>query len=289
MRRTRDLMRIAQSAGSVASPGNLHPDLANRLAGEAAKTAQHFANICIRALDYSPPIDITFGDFLRAMVTADYDLVPTDKYGYRAALIEAFRLRGIYPEGVSSLAEESLRWCPPEVMKGIKPPVCEGLEFDIPQPTTPQQKIKNAKILSRFGRLNAKALGLNPNDKVQAFSFHAIHRVAPDGRLKVEIIAELMQQMEVPLDKSDKTSERFTFRGGTTVVLTNEGKVRYAIQKNLGQDDANNPRLKRQRDYYYTSDAAMAMATYGDKEIADLLPRKGHKRPMNFSLVHRGY
>jgi hypothetical protein len=137
--------------------------------------------------------------------------------------------------------------------------------------------------------LNAKALGLNPNDKVQAFSFHAIHRVAPDGRLKVEIIAELMQQMEVPLDKSDKTSERFTFRGGTTVVLTNEGKVRYAIQKNLGQDDANNPRLKRQRDYYYTSDAAMAMATYGDKEIADLLPRKGHKRPMNFSLVHRGY
>ena len=289
MRRTRDLMRIAQSAGSVTSPGNLHPDLANRLAGEAAKTAQHFANICIRALDYSPPIDITFGDFLRAMVTADYDLVPTDKYGYRAALIEAFRLRGIYPEGVSSLAEESLRWCPPDVMKGIKPPVCEGLEFDIPQPTTPQQKVKNAKILSRFGRLNAKALGLNPNDKVQAFSFHAIHRVAPDGRLKVEIIAELMQQMEVPLDKSDKTSERFTFRGGTTVVLTDEGRVRYAIQKNLGQDDANNERLKRQREYYFTSDAAMAMATYGDKEIADLLPRKGHKRPMNFSVVHRGY
>jgi hypothetical protein len=289
MRRTRDLMRIAQSAGSVTSPGNLHPDLANRLAGEAAKAAQHFANICIRALDYSPPIDITFGDFLRAMVTADYDLVPTDRYGYRAALIEAFRLRGIYPEGVTSLAEESLRWCPPDVMKGIEPPVCEGLEFDIPKPTTPQQKVKNAKILSRFGRTNAKALGLNPDDKVQAFSFHAIHRVAPDGSLRVEIIAELMQQMEVPLDKSDRTSERFTFRGGTTLVLTDEGKVRYAIQKNLGKDDAQNLRLQRQRQYYYTAEAAMAMATYGDREISDFLPRKGHKRPMNFGLVHRGY
>jgi hypothetical protein len=289
MRRTRDLMRIAQSAGSVTSPGNLHPDLANRLAGEAAKAAQHFANICIRALDYSPPIDITFGDFLRAMVTADYDLVPTDRYGYRAALIEAFRLRGIYPEGVTSLAEESLRWCPPDVLKGINPPVCEGLEFDIPKPTTPPQKIKNAKILSRFGRINAKALGLNPDNKVQAFSFHAIHRVAPDGRLKVEIIAELMQQMEVPLDRSDRTSEKFTFRGGTTIVLTDEGKVRYAIQKNLGKDDAQNVRLKQQREYYYTSEAAMAMATYGDKEISDFLPRKGHKRPMNFGLVHRGY
>jgi len=289
MRRTRDLMRIAQSAGSNITPDNLHHDLANRLAGEAAKTAQHFANICIRALDYSPPIDITFGDFLRAMVTADYDLVPTDRYGYRAALIEAFRLRGIYPEGVTSLAEESLRWCPPDVLKGIKPPVCEGLEFDIPQPTTPAQKVKNAKILSRFGRMNARALGLNTDDKVQAFSFHAIHRVAPDGRLKVELIAELMQQMEVPLDKSDKSSTRFTFRGGTTVVLADDGRVRYAIQKNLGKDDAHNARLKRQREYYYSSEAAMAIATYGDKEIADFLPRKGHKRPMNFALVHRGY
>jgi hypothetical protein len=289
MRRTRDLMRIAQSAGSNITPDNLHHDLANRLAGEAAKAAQHFANICIRALDYSPPIDITFGDFLRAMVTADYDLVPTDRFGYRAALIEAFRLRGIYPEGVTSLAEESLRWCPPDVMKGIEPPICEGLEFDIPKPTTPQQKIRNAKILSRFGRVNAKALGLNPDSKVQAFSFHAIHRVKPDGGLSVELIAELMQQMEVPLDKSDQTSERFTFRGGTTIVLTDEGKVRYAIQKNLGKDEAHNARLQRQRAYYYSSEAAMAIATYGAKEVSDLLPRKGHKRPMNFGLVHRGY
>lgn len=289
MRRTRDLMRIAQSAGSVTTPGNLHTDLANRLAGEAAKAAQHFANIGIRALDYCPPVDLTFGDFLRAMITADYDLVPTDKYGYRAALIEAFRLRGIYPEGVASYAEESLRWCAPAVMKGIKPPICEGLEFNIPKPTTAPQKTKNAKTLSRFGKANAKALGLSEDDKVQAFSFHAIHRVAPDGRLKVEVIAELMQQMDVPLDPDDKDSLEFTFRGGTTIILTDEGEVRYAIQKNLGRDDAQNLRLQRQRDYYHTSAAAMAMATYSFEGLRDFLPRRGRKRPMNFSLVHRGY
>ena len=72
-------------------------------------------------------------------------------------------------------------------------------------------------------------------------------------------------------------------------MLTDEGKVRYAIQKNLGKDDAHNVRLQRQREYYFSSEAAMAIATYGDKEISDLLPRKGHKRPMNFGLVHRGY
>lgn len=289
MRRTRDLMRIAQSSGSATTPGNLHHDLANRLASEAAKAAQHFANICIRALDYCPPIDISFGDFLRAMITADYDLVPGDRHGYREALIEAFRLRGICPSGVTSYAEESLRWCAPEVMKGITPPLCTGLKFNIPNPTTPQQQRHNAITLSRFGKANAKALGLNPKEPVQAFSFHAIHRVAPDGGLKVEMIAELMQQMDVALDPDDKDSEVFTFRGGTTVILTDKGEVRYAIQKNLGEDNKDNKRLKRQRDYYQNSMASMAMAAYGTEEMQNFLPRRGRKRQMNFSMVHRGY
>jgi hypothetical protein len=288
LRRTRDLMRIAHTSGG-STPGNLHPDLANRLASEAAKTATHFSNICIRALDYCPPIDITFGDFLRAMVTADYDLVPTDRYGYREALIEAFRLRGIYPEGVISFSEESLRWCPPEVIKRIKPPRCEGLAFSIPRPTMPEQRENNARILNRFARANAKALGLNQKEKVQTLSFHAIHRTAPDGRLKVEMIAELMQHMDVPLDPDDKDSATFTFRGGSTILLTDEGEVRYAIQKNLGKDDKGNRRLARQRQYIQDTIGSMAFTSYGDDEIKDLLPRHGQKRPMNFSLVHRGY
>ena len=55
----------------------MHPDLVNRLAETATKTATHFLNICIRSLDYCPPVDILFGDFLRAMVTADYTFFQT--------------------------------------------------------------------------------------------------------------------------------------------------------------------------------------------------------------------
>ena len=44
--------------------------------------------MCLRALDYCPPVDVQFGDFLRALITADHDLVPDDPYGYRASLIE---------------------------------------------------------------------------------------------------------------------------------------------------------------------------------------------------------
>jgi hypothetical protein len=282
IRRTLDLMRIARAGGTLVSPGDLHPDLADRLAGEAAKTAEHFANICIRALDYCPPIDILFGDFLRALITADFDLVPDDKYDYRAALIEAFRLRGIAPHGVTSYAEESLRWCPPEVLKNVSPPRCEGLMFDVFKQPTASQQAENAKRLSRFGRAHARALGLTPDVPVQAHSFHPVHRVAPNGRLKVEIVAELMQQMTVPYDPKDKKSDTFTFRGGTTIILTQDGDVRYAIQKSLGRDDSGNERLRQQREYYEQLDAGFGMATYLDG-------RALNGRPMNFDLVHRGY
>ena len=66
--------------------------------------------MCIRAFDYLPPVDVTFGDYLRALVTADFELFPRRDLASARPMIEAFRLRGIYPEGVTSLAEESLLW-----------------------------------------------------------------------------------------------------------------------------------------------------------------------------------
>ena len=44
----------------------------------------------IRALDYLPPVDVHFGEFLRAILTADTDLVPDDLMHYRPAVIQAF-------------------------------------------------------------------------------------------------------------------------------------------------------------------------------------------------------
>jgi hypothetical protein len=111
--RTRDLFRLASGGTGVLPLGELHPDLVNRLAQEAAKAASHVLNICIRALDYCPPVDLTFGEYLRALITADIDLMPEDRHGYRVAFIEAFRRRGIYPRDVRTLSEDSLRWAQP--------------------------------------------------------------------------------------------------------------------------------------------------------------------------------
>ena len=96
--RIADLLRIASNGTGILAVGELHPDLVNRLADEAAKSAGHVLAMCIRALDYCPPVDITFGDYLRAIVTADSDIVKDDSRNYRLAFIDAFRKRGIYPE-----------------------------------------------------------------------------------------------------------------------------------------------------------------------------------------------
>jgi hypothetical protein len=113
--RTQDLIRIATNGTGELPKGNISPDLVKRLAAEACSIAAHLLHICIRALDYCPPCDITYGNYLQALVTADIDAAPEDESGYRIALIEAFRARGIFPDRVNTLSTESLRWSKPEL------------------------------------------------------------------------------------------------------------------------------------------------------------------------------
>jgi hypothetical protein len=70
--------------------------------------------MCIRALDYIPPVDLTFGEYLRALITADYDLVRDDDRRYRVSVVAGFRDWGIYPPEVRSLSVDSLLWVPAE-------------------------------------------------------------------------------------------------------------------------------------------------------------------------------
>lgn len=108
--RTADLYRIASDGTGVLREGEIHPDLVNRLADEAAASARHTLQMCIRAIDYCPPVGITFGDYLRAIVTADTDFMPDDPLGYRLAFVESFRQWGIHPAGMRSMSVESLLW-----------------------------------------------------------------------------------------------------------------------------------------------------------------------------------
>jgi hypothetical protein len=281
VRRTREIMRIARAGGMTIASDDLHPDLADMLATEAAKIAEHFSNICIRALDYCPPVDIRFGDFLRAL---------NDRFGYRTALIEAFRSRGIYPQSVHSFSEEALLWCPPEVINDKELPPCKGLAFDVYKYTDKgepdEQRSRNGAILHAYGEANRELLGLSKDksEKVQARTFHHVHRIGPDDQLRFNIVAELTQHREVYFDPAHKKLGQFKFVGGTTLILDQDGKVRYSIQKSLGdpKDDTQNERLKEQRDYQTLRLSSMAMASYSDENLLKTMPN-------SFSMIHRGY
>jgi hypothetical protein len=108
--RTLDLFRIATEGTGVLPEGAIHPDLAKRLADEAARVAMHVLQMCIRAIDYCPPVGITFGDYLRGIITADHDINPEDEFGYRLGFIESFRQWGIYPRGMRTMSAEGLMW-----------------------------------------------------------------------------------------------------------------------------------------------------------------------------------
>jgi len=106
--RAQKLMRIATGGTGILPAGDLHPDLVDEMAKTASRTASDVLRICIRALDYCPPMDITFGDYLRAIITADFDMVAEDTKGYRVAFVEAFQRRGISAIGIKSMAVEDL-------------------------------------------------------------------------------------------------------------------------------------------------------------------------------------
>jgi hypothetical protein len=121
-------------------------------------------------------------------------------------------------------------------------------------------------------------LGLSPKLPVQAFSFRPVHRVGPDGKLRFDNVAELVQKRDkVPLDPADPKGPAFTFRGGTTLIFDSEGRVRYAIPKPI--DDVR--RLEAQREYYGQLVTSVPAAAYcgPSKRVPDL----------PFASIHRGY
>jgi len=113
--RQEELVVLATGGSGVLPEGRLSQPLVKALAHEASKLAGQLLNICIRALDYCPPVDATFGDYLRAMITADRDLAPDDPRGYRLALIGGFAKRGIFPQNVPYLSPGSMVWEAPPI------------------------------------------------------------------------------------------------------------------------------------------------------------------------------
>ena len=255
--RTGDLLRLATSGTGVLAAGALHPDLVERLSQEASMVAQHVLNMCVRALDYCPPVDMTFGDYLRALITADFDLVPNDIYGYRIAFLEAFRRRGIYPRDLPTLSMDSLRWRLAEeddnqdLLQDLFSKLGEFVEkfqrlesrremFDL----TREWRIKAHDILKDLfvssseehrQRLMA-ALGLDLTTGEEHFEVHQLrvsNKQGPDEAVRPQILLYLVQEKCLP-GEAALDGDPMTFSGGCTIIADQyTGEVKYYVSKNI--------------------------------------------------------
>lgn len=239
LRRTADLFRVYRAGGGNAESDELSGSMANLLAAAASRTAEDLFQICARAIDYCPPVDITFGDYLRAVMTAHRDFYPTDKEGMRDAFMQAFRLRGIVPEDAQYFSEQSLCW--PQVPQDLLPPV-KGLIFGDPNGLTHVEQDQNGDVLRAYAKQHAAKLGFLSDQLITVPSFHPAFRLAPDGSLRIDMVVEMAQKYEALLDPNKSELGTFPMHGGATLLIAKPpleqgryapGVIRYSIQKRL--------------------------------------------------------
>jgi hypothetical protein len=292
--RVADLLRIATEGTGVLPAGHLHPDLVNRMADEAADASQSVLDMCIRALDYCPPVDLTFGDYLRAIMTADFEFNPVDERHHRVAFVEAFRRYGIVPEGVRTLSVDGLLWRPTSAAPDEDEEVV--LEFvkdwakDIGSWKLSKDRealydlMRNRRIAlhdylaGRFAK-GVRISGIDPKRPFEVHSIRPSMRSDWEGRPRFQWIVELTQRLPQFVDPADAkkpgVEPDYYFRGGCTLILeADTGKVRYAIRKRLDEE-------RRARQLAYLTDTGnqnLAATYFGGVASEDNEP---------FAMLHR--
>lgn len=148
---------------------------------EGATAAAILLTMAIRALDYCPPVDLEFGDFLAALLTVDTETVPDDsKYGYRPVIRRTFQAYGIDDRGHMRIA--SVRRSNRQGPDGfhLRETICEYVQM---------ASIFGAEARTALGIERPKAWHAEDHrlrrghTRVRPVRSHQVPRRAPAGRL----------------------------------------------------------------------------------------------------------
>lgn len=256
-----DLLRIASGGTGILADGELAPDLVRRIAADASKNADRILGLVVRAIDYLPPLDVTFGDVVRAIITADRDLFPDDAMRFRARLVESLRQRGIYPPNVVSLASSALAWLPPvqhlQLNDGADPIELSQLILDSTLDLDPAVEIavtRDRKFetmhqesdiqpeyfshAARWAHVHALELGLDPaGGRIRVLGMHVAFQDGSDGQSRPRIFVQLVQRRE-DLEGGPDDNPLEQRHAGTTVIANVAGRVEYVICKPLPRSAA---------------------------------------------------
>lgn len=196
-----------------------------RVVEEGADAASHLLSMVIRAIDYTPPIDVQFSDFLSALLTADAELYPDDRrYRYREALVSSCAAYGIHPVKTQSHGA----WDPPRHAAKISLARnhFESLKHD-------------ADEAFAFVWENQKLLELHPEAYTWVSSVRPVTRVDVDGFTLRETVAEYVQSLSlrarelrafgIKAPKGMPGDTRVRLNGGGVLVFDEFGRLKFHI------------------------------------------------------------
>jgi len=156
-----------------------------RVVEEGALIADRLLTMSIRALDYSPPVHIEYGDFLSALITADYELHPDAALSnLRRSLFASFASYGIRPTSGAGSLEPGL-WDTPEAESPKYPLDYSRTHFE--------SMLRSPEEVFRFIWENRKSLGLCEGAYTRVQSVRPCLRISDDGFALHETVADYVQ------------------------------------------------------------------------------------------------
>jgi hypothetical protein len=200
----------------------------DRAAEEGAKSASHLLRMCIRAIDYTPPVELEFEDFVDAVLLADEVVAPDDDHGYRRSLTEAFAGFDIHtPQRriIDLSSEAALEY--------------HNVHF--------RSLAADTDEVFRFLWQNADVFDIDREHYLHVDTVKETTRVGPDGLVVQETVADYVQVLEgtgaeleaLGLERPDDVDGDVLVRcwGGGAVVFDQFGRAKYHQSKPVAGPD----------------------------------------------------
>lgn len=214
------------------------------VAEQGARAAKHLLNMSIRAIDYLPPTEFEFDDFLTALMTSDKEAAPQDKHDYRGSLAREFAGFGLAAKPHRML----------DLVDSATAPLYANLNF--------AEMRSHPDEIYRFVWANAGLLDVAAEYYLDVDSVRPSTRIGPDGLIINEIVATYTQRLEGPvselmrISRDDKGQARLKkpgsitgdtvvgMWGGGCLIFDQFGKLKYHHAKPLLDWERQSRRLR---------------------------------------------
>lgn len=197
---------------------------------EGARIADVLLTSAIRALDYTPPVDLTFEDYVSAFLTADEEIRIDDTLGLRHAVRKSFADYGI-PAAES--ATERGTW---------KPPGPNAMRYDMTH-FEPMQRDPDEVFHFVWENRGQGLLELVEDGYTRILSVRPCVRIGSDGFTLRETVCEYLQVLKVRAgdlsalkrkkpDAMPDEQELYLYGGGS-LIFDEYGRLKYHIYNPL--------------------------------------------------------